>query len=291
MTLRDLDDRVLPGIARGVRRVNGRVDRVRERVRPVLEDVRTDPVEVARRRPHAAVAGAVVLVLLLGVGAALSRSGQHSAPAPTSEHSRFAVVGPHRGQQVSDYRHAAAGRLAQLARTHPNTPVLAVVDLRRYLDPAGVRRLTAGLPVLRAYVHVRLPQGDTPVHVVTLSGIDDLAGEVARTGRVSAQAAVGYGQLLAALGKPGDARQQELHDVYVTRRDTARAEAARLTPRCPCVFGLVVRATADRLQRLADSDQVRVVDPAPREVTLTGLAALALLPETTGAVPADQGFA
>lgn len=272
--LRRLDDRVLPVAARGLA---GAETAVRDTVR-----------RVARRRPPLPVAAlAAVLAATLAAGAAVAAGGRGEPAAPPATPPRqpsTAAVGPRPGQPVAGYLAAARARLDRLAG---DAPTYAVVDLRRYVDPAGLRRLLGATAASRVWTHV---PGDTanrltPVQALPVSGVAAVPAALAAAAGQARRDAAAYARILRVLrAAPGTLPPAQLAR-YRELAAGAAAQAAALGPSCRCLFAALVRARPAALHRLAGTPGVRAVDPAPPGVPYGGIDATALRPETTGRQP------
>ncbi len=153
MTLRELDDRLVPAAARLLRR-----------------GLAPAPPAAIRTLMGVALAAAMT-------GSALVAEATDTAPALPAARGVPVVVGPAAGQAVDDYVDEAAARLAQRAATRPEETVPAVVDLVAYQTPAGVRALLRFYSVTAVYL--RLGATGSAPEVRTLP-VRDLGAELDR---------------------------------------------------------------------------------------------------------------
>lgn len=286
--LAGLDDSLVPQAAR---RLQAAVAAARAEARhwlPETEALRADPVTAVRNHPQALIAAVLVLVVVVSLGAiATHRPGSPAGAAATQS---VVDLGPTAGRAVSAYQRAAAARLARYARAHPATPTYAVVDFHGYLTPGQVAAIAGPRRVVRAYVHVTASGLRTPVHVLDVGSVAELPQEIVRSGQVAAAEAKGYRQLLDVIGQPTSERDKAVQAVYAERVAATEAEAKGLVAACRCVYAVVVQGTGEALRRLAAAPQVRMLDPAPAGSAFADLAIIAVLPEVTAEIPADQGF-
>lgn len=286
--LADLDDSIVPGAAR---RLQSAVDAARVEAQhwlPEADTLRSDPVAAVRSHPQALIALVIAIVVVVSLGAVATH--RDASPVPAAATDAVTNLGPRVGQPVSAYRQAARARLDRYARAHPGTPTFAVVDFHGYLTPGQVAALAGSRRVLRAYVHVAAGNLRTPVHVLDVGSVAELPQAIVRSGQVAAAEAKGYRQLLDVIGRPTSERDTAVQAVYAERVAATEAEAQGLVAACRCVYAVVVQGSGDSLRRLAAAPPVRVLDPAPAGSPLVDLAIIAVLPEVTAQIPADQGF-
>jgi hypothetical protein len=253
--------------------------------------VRSDLTGTLRGEP--ALAGSILVVFVAAVllGAFGTgpdnggRAGVRPVVLPTSPPTAVATIGPTPGTSVSVYLTRAAADLQHYAELATQRPTYAVVDLRRYLTPAQALKVVAGLDIVRAYV--RVPSHlDTQPRSVPLTTGSELDTGLRTAAAVAKATATSYGALLKAL-HPTSKSDRLVKRRYAQQHRAALVETRHLShpTTCRCVFAFVVHVTADELAALNRAPAVRVVDPAPPVVSLTGLTVLPLQPEFTTVVP------
>jgi len=265
--LRTLDERVVPRLARGLRRVAG-----------------ADPAAAAGPAPGRDRRGrwlttlAVLVVLGVAVTSVLAAGREPAVDETTGDVVR---VGPVEGDRVDAYTAAAA---AELAGLDPGTEAYALVQLAAYATPAGLDRYAGGVQVAMAYARVPIPQTQTeivPLPVATLA--EDVPAAMTRTARRKEREARDFTRTAAGLSGD-DERERGLRAFYLQSAELSRTEAAAYSRHCACVYALVVVGTPDRLRAIAGLPGVRVVDPAPEVRRLDRTVFLPLLPEQTTVV-------
>jgi hypothetical protein len=283
--LRGLDQRWVPRAAHRLRRLGGRAGGLRPVAavsRSVSETVRAQP----------ALAGSIVVVfiasLLLGAfGTGPDNSRTRSAPVvlPTTPPAALATIGPSPGTSVAVYLTRASVDLRHYGEIAANRSTYAVIDFGRYLTPDRALAVVGDVDVARAYVRVpsKLPTMPRSVPLTTGSELDTGILTAATVARATATS---YAALLKAL-HPKTRADRLVKRRYAVEHAAAAVETRHLShpSTCACVFAFVVHAGARQLGALARSPAVRVVDPAPPVVSLSGLTVLPLQPEYTSVVP------
>lgn len=284
--LRGLDERWVPRAARWLRRALGRTGGWR----PVAL-VSSNLSSALRGEP--ALAGSILVVfaaaVLLGVFGTgpdnENSSSVHPVVLPTSPPAAIATLGPSPGTSVSVYLSRAAADLRHYSELATQRPTYAVVDLRDYLTPAQALKVVAGLDIVRAYV--RVPSHlDTQPRSVPLTTAGALDTGLRTAAAVAKATAKSYAALLKAL-HPTSKSDRLVKRRYAQQHRAAVVETRHLSrpSSCGCVFAFVVHVSADQLASLNNDPAVRVVDPAPPVVSLSGLTVLPLQPEYTTVVP------
>lgn len=283
--LRGLDERWVPRIARWLRSTL-----VRTRRRGSVAAVTANLTGVLRGEPALAgsilvVFAAAVLLGTFGTGPDNGRTRGQPVVLPTSPPTAIATIGPAPGTSVSVYLTRAAADLRHYAELASRRPTYAVVDLRHYLTPDRALKIVAGIGLVRAYVRVPSHLETQPRSVPLTTG-SDLDNGILTAATVANATAKSYAALLKAL------HPTTKSDRLVKRRYEGQHRAAVVETRhlshpatCKCVFAFVVRASAAQLGALNRDPAVRVVDPAPPVISLSGLTVLPLQPEFTNVVP------
>jgi hypothetical protein len=249
--------------------------------------------EGLRRQP--ALAGSALAVGLAGLviavaggpGGPSDGQGSTASPAPSLPVPVVSALGPAPGTSVISYADHASADLARFADTAQGRPGYAIVDLRRYLEPAQTQRVFAGVQVVRAYVRVAVRGLPTQVHAIPLQGtFQPLDDGMQASGRLAAATAKTFHVLVSQLSDTSSSSRQ-LKARYALQERASAYEGQRLQQpaTCACVFAVVVHASLDRLRALAAAPEVRVVDPAVPAATLDALTIFPLEPEITTVVP------
>jgi hypothetical protein len=286
--LRRLDDAWVPTAARRWRRFR------LERSRP---GTTTSAVGQVRSAVQAepALAGSVAVVLAAGILFAALGTGPDSDATsspkpfviPSIPATPLATIGPAPGTAVSVYLGRATQDLQHYAQIAAQRPTYAAVDFRSYLTPDQALAIIGKTQLVSAYVRVpsALPTLSRKVPVASAA---DLATGIASAGTVARATARTYAGLLKALHVQST-QDRHVAGQYRLQRRAAVLEASQLLHpgTCRCVFAFVVHANVQELNTIARSHAVRVVDPAPPAVPLTGLTVLPLQPQVRSVVPRD----
>ena len=283
--LRRIDERWVPRAAQRLWRLRHETD-APQPVAAVAADVG------AAMRMQPALAGSIAVVFAAGVLLGTLGTGPDNGHTPvtpvvlpTTPPAALATIGPAPGTAVSVYLTRASFDMRHYGEIAARRPTYAVIDLSHYTTPAKALRIIGDLELVRAYVRVpsKLP---TQARSVPLTEGTDLDNGLLTAGTVAKATAKSYGALLKAL-HPQTKSDRAVRRRYVTQRRAALAEARELShpTRCTCVFAFVVRAGVEALGSLVNKPGVRVVDPAPPVVTLSGLTVLPLQPEVRTVVP------
>jgi hypothetical protein len=283
--LRRLDERWVPRAAHRLWRWRHRTD-ARGPVGVVVANVSTAMrVQPALAGSIAVVFAAGVLLGTFGTGPDNGHNTVRPVVLPTAPPSALATIGPAPGTAVSVYLTRAASDMRHYGEIAARRPTYAVVDLTHYATPAKALRILGDVQLVRAYVRVPSKLA-TPARAVPLTEASELNQGLLTAGSVAQATAQSYGALLKAL-HPKTKSDRTVKRRYVAQRRAALVEATHLSEpaRCKCVFAFVVRAGVQALGALTHKPGVRVVDPAPPVVTLSGLTVLPLQPEFTRVVP------
>lgn len=280
-----LDERALPrlaGFIRGIGSVAGAVVGPKSPAGRVVGPwLRREPVIVV----------AVASVVFAAVLIAVTGGDDQGAVRPTTQSVGPAVPATHRlgpapGAQVPSYLAAAAGRRDSLQTLGSSEQVDALVDLTGYLSPLAVDALIAGTPgvqVVRGFARVP-PPAEAKVHVLITSARTNLATELAAAQAAASQIADHYKSELAQSLKHPSAQLQDEVDTAAAQASDAAIDAAGLGSDCGCVFALLVSGPVSSIEQLAGSAAVRVLDPAPIDVSIESLLVVPLEPQDTTTV-------
>lgn len=283
--LQSLDEEWVPRAAARLRRLASW-----SREKGPVRAVSTTTAGAMRAQP--ALAGSIVVVFLasvllgtFGTGPDNAKTHVQSFVLPSTPPTAVATIGPAPGTSVSVYLTRASFDLRHYGEIAARRPTYAVIDLRRYQTPARALRVMGNISVVRAYIRVPSKLATQPRSVPLTTGSDLTTGM--RTAAAVARAtAKSYAALLKAL-HPTNRADRLVKRRYASQHRAAVVETRQLShpATCACVFAFVVRAGVQALGTLARNHAVRVVDPAPPVVSLTGLTVLPLQPDYTSVVP------
>jgi hypothetical protein len=285
-----LDERWLPVLAAAVQRGAARL-------RQLLAGLAGPGSALgAAARVQPALAGSIAVVALAAVvlaaaggpgGPGDGGNGGAAPPPPQAAVPLTTTIGPTPGASVASYLTHASFNLRKFGESSRDQPGYAVVDLHNYLRPDEAAKVFNGVEVVRAYVRMPSKTLPTQVHAIPLQSTFATLGEgMEGSGRLAAATAHTFGELVGQL-KPRTAQDRALRKRYALQKQASSYEAAALLrpPTCGCVFSVVVHATDTDLLRLAASPEVRAVDPAPINVSLSTLTVFPLEPEIVTIVP------
>jgi hypothetical protein len=314
MRLRELDDRLVPRLASGLRSLLGHVPGVGSRLpapgppQPVAvptrrSAARADPLEeegahggllgLVRDVPQ--LAALVVAALFLSVGAfVLDRAGDERVAerldvpgvADREPLSPSAALGPEVGADVAGYLRRTREDIAALASRDSEGRYIALVLLSDYVAPTALPATLEGRSVGRVYARVpaagelaevlEVPTPDEPVAV--------LQAVYARTATEKREQEAEFRGLAESIEgtAPQDADDKA---AYLVDAERVAVEAEAYAAGCACVFAAVVEGTAAALARLLDTPSVRGVEVAGRGTELADLEVRPLWPDQSGVVP------
>jgi len=288
VNLSRLDDSWLPRLAWRAHRWRRRThDTIRALAGPSSAAGQAARAEPALAGSIAAVLVAALLVATFGPHDPYDHDPGVTDLPPQSIAQPQQTLGPAPGTSVSTYLVTAAFNLRHFAEVAHGKPGYALISLRRYLTPAQVTRLFAGIDVTRAYV--RAPNAALPTSVFPISllgNFESLAVGMESQSKFAGLNAKTYAQIVAGFHARTDREKMEKR-LYGKLASAARFESAALAKpqSCGCVFGVLVRADFLKLAALAAKPDVRAVDPAPPAITLDQLSVLPLRPDFTTVVP------
>ncbi|MCW2600979.1 MAG: hypothetical protein JWM02_2808 [Frankiales bacterium] len=315
MSLRDLDNRVVPAAAQRVgalaegfvvrRQRLGQWWRGIDLSRLKELDARyvgSGPLALLRDVPQV---GFVVigLVFLAGAGTAVSREAaknklaqqQVIAPSTTTGSQVPSVahgsstLGPSEGDTVPHYLTVAARGLMAAGTSAPDTARIALLSFSAYQTPLQVQTLLSGHHVLRVFLRAEVGGKDAAQLAADVKG--DLAGSLttayaqAARGRLDAQKAYqGYVDTLTVTTK----EDRAFKDLYAAFARSTGLEVKAYQQQCACVYAAVVSDSPSSLLQLRSRAGVRAIEVAAKGLTLQVIQLLPLLPEVTGVVPKQQ---
>ena len=310
MSLKDLDARVVPRMAAGLRALldgsAARREAAREAARRRAQSLvaapgkgalgRLDdrfassgPLKLLRDVPQLGLL-LVAAVFLAGTGAALALSGPEQVRERQQAEQEAALpltLGPAVGDQIDAHFAATRERAVDLSRRDPDRRYLALVSLNKGLTPEETGRLLqeSDLEVRRAYLRAPLPGEpeeivfETPGDIVP--ALEQVFSEIATRKAKEQQDLLGTARTIEA----GTPEEEEFKRLYEADARIAGQEAAAYRTGCACVFALVVEAGAGELAELPALPVVRGVELAPRGAELSALDIRPLSPRDQGVVP------
>jgi hypothetical protein len=301
MTLRDLDDRLLPGAAVRLRaavealaRQRASSARVLEGLRPEALDRRFEQVPVvARLRERPVIAGIAALALLVaGLGAAAvvqDDSGSRPvvpAEADAGERPQPGVLGPATGTPTASYERSAIQGLVTAVQRDPMTSRVALVSFAQYRTPQETAALLSGFTADRVFVRARAAGKEASAQPVDVRGpllpaLERAYADTARNRRSAERSYQGYVDTLDGSSK----EDQAFRALYAAFARTSRLEAREFGRGCACVFSALVTATPAQLLTLRARPGVRAVEVADQGLTASLVQVQPLLPEVVGVVP------
>ena len=298
MRLRDLDDRLVPRMAAGLRsmldgvsgggqEILGRGGALRR-----LDDrfASRGPLKLLRDVPQLALL-IVTAVFLAGTGAALAlQEPQTGRDQVTDAVQRDAslplVLGPAVGQDIDQHFAAAAGRLAEVAEDDPDAEHLALVSLTDPLTPEQTAAFAEEGAVEVRAAYLRAPVPGAPEEISFEPPGDLVEGLREIFSQTALRKAEDQQELLAQAETipPGTPEEEAFRRQFVADARMAGLEAAAYRIGCPCVFAMVVEGEARVLAALAKAAGVRGVELAPKGAELSALDVQPLAPTEKGVV-------
>ncbi|MDQ1712918.1 MAG: hypothetical protein QOE45_2368 [Frankiaceae bacterium] len=292
MNLRDLDERLVPALARWLDRVLSKLPSPPEPTGPAPLIVRLRRVDDrwTRRGPLALLRdvpqlGAVALAALVLGGAVTVASRTHPPPAAQGTQAPGATIDPgaeadHLGPQIGDkvpaYLRTSRAKLLQIGAGQPDGVVVAVVSFASYRTPAQARDLLGPIPVKRVFYRAApLPLNQTTARSVAVADIvRDSRKEFARIAGVQSREAAELRKVAATIQNDPVQKADQERDALLYSR-----EAAVLTGPCACVFAVVVRTKLRLLLDLLAQPAVRAIDPSRPGAKIEDFDYSGLLPE------------
>lgn len=255
--LRELDQRLLPPLARGLDGLAG--GGVRVRLLAVVALGTT----------------AVVLVVAVWVAA--------RQPVTASEPGSVVTIGLVDGQTIPGYVESSRTELTRLLAQPPGggapADTYALVALKAYLAPGRLTPVLAGVSIAEVLARVPLTGQQTEITQIPVSqGSADVTAGMVRVAQSKEAEASNYQGLSAKLTGSGG-QERQLREMYDSRVQSALAEATAYRSHCSCLYAAVVRGAPTALARIADRPEVRAVDPAPEVHQLDRAVFLPPLPE------------
>lgn len=304
MSLRGLDERLVPRLATALRALLDRLADSRTRTRrslvaparrgPLrrLDDrfASSGPLALLRDVPQLGVL-LVAAVFLAGAGVAVARNSPESVAEREQVEAEQALpldLGPPVGADVDDHFATALERVVTLSDRDPDEEFLALVSLRDELTPeaAGALLTASTLTARRAYV--RAPVGDgAEVLPVELDGdvAEQLTAVFAETAATRGEEQRQLLELARSIPDGAAESEQRFKAQYEADARLKGLEAAAYRTACTCVIALVVDGPARELAELPSLPSVRGVEVARRGADLPAVNVDPLPPEVTGTRP------
>jgi hypothetical protein len=302
VSLRSLDDRVLPSAALRLRSAVDRSRRARDQLaeRAGRFDLQSlddrwarGPLRGFRDRPQLALAVAAAL-LAAGVGTAAVREqareprpqGAQQDVGPSSEGVAGRSLGPAVGANTEQYVRDARQGLIAAVQQAPGSMRVALVSLTDYRTPEQAAALLTGFAVSRAFLRARAGGRDATSLPVEIRGqlLPDLRKAYVETARSRLEAARQY-RSYEGIPKGSSKQDQTFRQLYGELARASGIEAREYAHDCACVYSVVVVASAAQLLTLSARPGVRAVEVAAAGVAVAQVQFQPLLPETTGRVP------
>lgn len=295
MSLRDLDDDLVPRLAealdRVVARLRGAFPNGRQPAGPLplilrlrrLDDRFTGsgPLALFREVPQLGAVAIAALVFTSSITVvsrtarterAAQRGGGDEGPGEADGPTE-GVLGPGIGDSVDAYVEGTKTRLRRLAGDDADEMAVAVLMLTGYRTPEQVRDLLG--PIQARVVFYRPP---TPDGLIRQIGVDDLVRDIRKdftkvAGSLDREAK----ELRRVAATIKNDRKQQQFDL----RNAAQYErqVKLLRGDCACVFAVVVRAQVRMLADALNLPAVRAIDTSAPDAELGGFTFTALLPE------------
>jgi hypothetical protein len=303
-TLRELDERHLPGAAVRLRAWMDRGAARREQVRALARSLDPEaldtrygglgPFRVLVARP---VVGLVVSALLLtaGVGVAVVREGSdEGVPSrgsatelmPQGDLPHGALLGPSVGDGVRTYINDATQGLVDAVRDAPSAPRVALVGFSDYRTPEQAAALLAGFTTTRAFLRAKAAGDEAAALPVDIRGnlLTALKSAYASTSKSRKEAQRSYQGYVDTL-RPNSTQDKAFRDLYAAFARASGIEAREYGSDCACVYAVLVTATPTLLLSLHARPGVRVVELAAKGLNVLQVQVQPLLPEVDGVVP------
>lgn len=318
MSLRSLDDRYVPALARYVQRKTDRLVRrlppsVRQKLAeplppprprgpagpaPVILRLRGVDDRYARRGPLALMRevpqlGAFALALLVLVSGATvynrrtdqrdqrqeQGTGPGGGPAGVVDDSDN-QVGPQLGDNVEAYLSSTREVLAErLGGSAADTLTWSVVSFERYLSVPQLVAITADMQTYGQFVVFRVPPTSREVQSDTETvAVRNPAKDLPAIFAATVRAKLEEAASAESTAATAENDPAQQAD-YIARARQLRAEAAILQRGCACIYGVIVKARPTELALVAARDGVRAVDLGPAGAAYDELTFRVLMPE------------
>lgn len=296
MSLKDLDDRVLPAIGA---RVAALLDGRRRRGEPVatrplagpapfivrlrrLDDRFTSsgPLALFREVPQLAAVLIGAIVLASGIYVRAHHVPRRPpvtepTPAPSETPADSGRLGPALGANVNDYVRLATINLQREVQGQPDGVAVAVLMFDSYLTPEAARDLAGVLPIRRVFFRAPLPLGrSTPQTIPVQDVVRDTRAKMRSLAKEDVAKARENRKVAATVENDPEAKADYLKDAA-----SWEAEARLFDGSCPCVYAVVVQARLRLLLDRITAPGVRVIDVGRVGSTLGDYEFTALLPE------------
>lgn len=306
---RELDRQLVPTAARALRRLLAGGGRLRGRAAGELRrrtttagaaaarlDDRataTGPLRLLRDLPQVAVL-VVAAVFLAGTAAAvlLTEPAPPQTPAapPPSALDSVVRLGVDPGSDVDLTLEQSRVVLDDVAERLPDTRLIALVHLSRYVSSDELLAVLEGVSPLRFYL--RAPTAGPDAEIIAIPVQEETAATVlpalcAATSSRKAEDARNFATLAETI-EPASPEEAAGKADFEAESVRAAAESEAFAGPCTTGFAAVVEGAAGDLRGLLERDGVRGVEVAPAGVLLADLDVQPLLPETTGVVPTGR---
>jgi hypothetical protein len=292
MSLRDLDDKYLPALAR---KLDGWIHRIPDPLPeptgplPVIKRLRrlddrwatSGPLALFRDIPQL---GAVAVAALVLAGTATVKVRHVPAAPPGAgtaaeqaeeELEQETHLGPEIGESVGAYLDGTAAKLRKVVPGAPEGTVVAVLSFSSYRTPEQVRALVGPAQVQRIFYRAPLPLGKTRTQTTAVEDLlRDSRKDFARVAAIHTRE--GRELLRVAATIENDPAQKAEHE---KDGNFELKVAGLLKGRCACIYGVVVRTKLRILVDLRPQPGVRAVDVSRVGGEIDDYDYTALLPE------------
>lgn len=286
--LRDLDDRLLPTLARWVDRIVPKPPPPTGPLPVIIRMRRWDdrhtgngPLALLREVPQLGALALAVLILVSGIVAKSrihpqSRAGSEQGTPDDGDATDSGRLGPELGDSVPAYIDDARNRLGRAVAGQPDANAVAVVSFAGYRTVLDAQEIVGPSQIVRVFYRVPFPLPQTEARSVTIKGdlVADVLAEWRRVADDRDKAAAENLRLAATSTNDPEFKKSYEADAAIWRR-----EAQQLRSDCACVYAVAVVSRLRVLGELLDNPSVRVVDPGRPKGRVEDYELTALLPE------------
>jgi hypothetical protein len=289
MSLKDLDDRLLPDLGRRVQALLDKVPRPAppQGPAPLIVRLRRLDDRWSARGPLALVRdvpqlGAVAIGALVLAGGVAVASRSHPAPPPLAkqvaqptEDPEDTRLGPQLNDNVKIYIAQTREKLVRVGAGQPDGTAVAVVMFTGYKTPAQVRDLLGPLQVRRIFYRPTLPLSQSTWHTANVEDVvRDSRKEFVRLAAIRKHQANELLRFAATIENDPAQKAESEKDAQLYLR-----EEAMLRGTCACIYSVVVRTRLRLLLDLVRVPGIRAIDTSRSGGLMEEYEFAALLPE------------
>jgi hypothetical protein len=290
VTLKDLDDRLLPGLARRAEALVNKLPRpsAPQGPAPLVVRLRRFDDRLTARGPLALLRdvpqlGAVAIGALILASGVTVKARTHPKPAPVARQStpppdeepEDTRLGPQLNDNVTLYVAQTREKLVRLGAGQPDGTAVAVVMFRTYQTPARVRTILGPLQVRRIFYRPTLPLSQSTWHTAAVEDVvRDSRKEFARLAAIRKHQANELLRFAATIDNDPAQKAESEKDAHLYQR-----EERILRGPCACIYAAVVRTRLRLLLDLLHVREVRAVDIGRSGGLMADYEFSALLPE------------